>query len=69
MNNQNNPNKPNMLFYSAECRTCEVFIKTAHANGILKRFSLVPIDDNKDKFIKMGLRKVFTTAGTRLEIV
>jgi hypothetical protein len=53
-------NDSNLLFYSTKCNTCNVFMKIAHSNNILKYFKLICIDGQEKNFQEKGLRKVPT---------
>ena len=56
---QTNSN-PNILFYSAKCKTCNLFMTLCQQNNILKYFTLILIDDNINKFKSQGLKMVPT---------
>ena len=58
--NTNQNNDMNILFYSAKCKTCQVFITLCQTNNVLKYFKLVSIDGNESTFQKKGLNIVPT---------
>jgi hypothetical protein len=55
-----NQNNSNLLFYSKNCKTCELFINTCHNNGVLRYLKLICIDDNINSYSAKGLKIVPT---------
>ena len=56
MNNQ----PTNVLFYSKNCKTCNLFVTSCHQNGILKHFQMICIDDKIQEYVAKGLKMVPT---------
>ena len=59
MNNNSNLNN-NILFYSKNCKTCNLFINNCHKNNLLKHFQMVCIDEKIQEYSARGLKVVPT---------
>ena len=54
-------NQPvNILFYSKQCKSCNIFINQCHKNNILKYFKLVCVDERINEFKEKGIKIVPT---------
>lgn len=59
-NQQNTPAHPNILFYSKQCKSCNIFINQCHKHNILKYFKLVCVDERINEFKEKGIKIVPT---------
>lgn len=55
-----NNSPPNVLFYSKNCKTCNMFITSCHKYNILKHFQMICIDDKIQEYVAKGLKMVPT---------
>ena len=55
-----NNSPPNVLFYSKNCKTCNMFITSCHKFNILKHFQMICIDDKIQEYVAKGLKTVPT---------
>jgi hypothetical protein len=61
MNRQNSSAQPiNILFYSKQCKSCNIFINQCHKHNILKYFKLVCVDERINEFKEKGIKIVPT---------
>ena len=55
------PSQPtNILFYSKQCKSCNIFINQCHKHNILKYFKLVCVDERINEFKEKGIKIVPT---------
>jgi hypothetical protein len=55
------PTQPvNILFYSKQCKSCNIFINQCHKHNILKYFKLVCVDERINEFKEKGIKIVPT---------
>jgi hypothetical protein len=60
-NQQNTSSQPiNILFYSKQCKSCNIFINQCHKHNILKYFKLVCVDERINEFKEKGIKIVPT---------